>query len=296
MLQLVNPQWSAYELLDSGGYEKLERYGAYVLRRPEPQAVWPKRLTESEWEARCHAWFKKQKPNASQDSGERGEWVLRKGMPDQWVIEYPLFGQKMHFRLGMTAFKHIGIFPEQSSNWDFIHQRIQALPKSEEAEVLNLFAYTGGASLAAALAGARVTHVDSVKPVVNWARENATATGTDRIRWIVEDAMKFVLRAQRRGSRYHGILLDPPAYGRGADGEKWILESHITRLLEVCAELLLPGGFVVLNLYSMGFSPIIAENLLHYYFKKGVSEIESGELMVADTYGVRLPLSVYARF
>lgn len=291
----INNDWADYALLDSGGFEKLERYGAYVLRRPEPQAVWPKRLTEEAWIHQAHAWFKRQKVQATGESGERGEWLLKPGMPDRWTVSYEGLGKPLRFRLAMTAFKHIGLFPEQVDNWRFVHQKTQALNMADPA-VLNLFAYTGGASLAAAAAGALVTHVDAVKPVINWARENAEASGFTNLRWMVEDALKFVLRETRRGKRYQGIILDPPAYGRGPTGEKWVLEAQINQLLDACADLLDPGGFVLLNLYSMGFSPIIAANLLHQYFDKPLSAIEFGELTVTDEAGLVLPLSVFARF
>ncbi|HBL72237.1 MAG TPA: oxidoreductase [Bacteroidales bacterium] len=287
--------WTDYALIDSGGFEKLERYGNYVLRRPEPQAVWPKRLAEKDWVNQAHAWFKRQKGASVGDTGERGEWLIKPDMPDRWTVRYTDLETPLIFRLSMTAFKHIGLFPEQVENWRFVYQRTRALHTAEPA-VLNLFAYTGGASLAAAAAGAVVTHVDAVKPVITWARENAEASGLSTIRWMVEDALKFVLREVRRGKRYQGIILDPPAYGRGPTGEKWVLEAQINPLLEACAALLEPDGFVVLNLYSMGFSPIIAANLLQHYFRRSFSTIEYGELTVTDETGLILPLSVFARF
>lgn len=289
------PDWADYELIDSGGFEKLERYGAYVLRRPEPQAVWPKHLSEADWVNQTHAWFKRQKNQVAGDAGDRGEWLLKPGMPDRWTVSYADLNKPLTFRLAMTAFKHIGLFPEQVANWRFVFEKTRALTMVEPA-VLNLFAYTGGASLAAAAAGAVVTHVDAVKPVISWARENAEASGFTNLRWMVEDALKYVQREVRRGKQYQGIILDPPAYGRGPTGEKWVLEAHINALLEACAALLDAGGFVVLNLYSMGFSPIIAANLLHQYFNRPFSSIEHGELTVTDRSGLVLPLSVFARF
>lgn len=295
MMDTTLSRWKDYELLDSGGFEKLERYGSYVLRRPEPQALWPKQLPESTWNELPDAWFKKNKPDHSPEGSERGEWECKHAMPDRWLVEYPVHGKTLKFRLAMTAFKHIGIFPEQAENWRFIYDKV-ASSSVPEPNVLNLFAYTGGASLAAAAAGAVVTHVDSVKPVVSWASENAQASGLQSVRWIVEDALKYVLRETRRGTIYQGIILDPPAYGRGPTGEKWILEDQLTILLEACSKLLDSGGFVVLNLYSMGFSPLIAANLLNHYFKRPMEVIEYGELTVADAAGRMLPLSVYARF
>ena len=243
--------WKDYELLDSGRFEKLERFGRYVLARPEPQAVWDRSLSEDEWRARADAVFRR-----DGRSGERGEWTLRAGMPDRWFVEYG-GGMSLKFRMGLTSFKHVGLFPEQAENWEFIFREVRRLGAG--ARVLNLFAYTGGASLAARAAGADVTHVDSVKPVVSWARENMEASGMDGIRWIVEDALKFVRREARRGRRYDGIVLDPPAYGRGAAGEKWVLEEHINEMLSLCGELLSArGSFLVLNLYSMGLSALLA--------------------------------------
>lgn len=295
MNELLTTIWKDYELIDSGGFEKLERYGSFILRRPEPQAVWPKKLASDRWESLPDAWFKRAKAVNQSDSNERGDWKTRSGMPDQWQLEYMCRQKRLVFRLGMTAFKHIGIFPEQASNWDFIYDRIKS-SNVVKPNILNLFAYTGGATLAAAAAGANVTHVDSVKAVVNWASENAELSGLSGIRWIVDDALKFVQRETRRGRKYNGIILDPPAYGRGPNGEKWILQDQINALMESCSALLEPGGFVLLNLYSMGFSPVIAANLLSYYFGQPAENVEYGELAVKDKSGFVLPLSVFARF
>jgi len=294
MIELSPSDWKDYELIDSGGFEKLERFGKYTLRRPEPQAVWPKTLLDSDWERLPHAWFKRAKGGDSMD-GERGEWLLKPTMPDQWFLEYSYKAMSLKFRLGMTSFKHVGLFPEQSVNWNFIYDKVKSfdIPK---AKVLNLFAYTGAASIAACAAGAEVTHVDSVKQVVTWSRENMEASGLDGIRWIVEDALKFVNREVKRGKLYHGIILDPPAYGRGPDGEKWVLEESIAPLMEACSRLLDPNqSFLILNLYSMGFSSVIAENLIKSYFPK-VEKVEYGELLVVEKSGKKLPLSVFARF
>lgn len=294
MIELFPTDWTDYELIDSGGFEKLERFGRFTLRRPEPQAVWPKSLSEKEWELLPHAWFKRTKGNDSSDN-ERGEWLLKPSMPDQWFVAYSYKQMHLKFRLGMTSFKHVGLFPEQAANWNFIYDQIVSM-KVQNPKVLNLFAYTGGASVAACAAGAEVTHVDSVKQVVTWARENMEASGLDGIRWIVEDALKFVNREVKRGKRYNGIILDPPAYGRGPEGEKWVLEESIAPLMEACSKLLeQSNSFLILNLYSMGFSAIIARNLLKAYFPK-VDGIEYGELVVTENSGKNLPLSVFARF
>lgn len=297
-MQLLTPEcWSDYELIDSGNFEKLERFGKYVLRRPEPQAVWKQSLSSMDWETLPNAWFKKEKNKSGgiKDGNERGEWILKPGMPQQWFISYHYKEMKLRFRLGMTAFKHVGIFPEQASNWNFIYDAVKSSEDSG-VKVLNLFAYTGGASLAAKAGGADVVHVDSVKQVLNWSRENMEASGFENIRWVLEDALKFVKRELRRGNRYHGIILDPPAYGRGPDGEKWVLEEHIAELMDTCSGLLYQSGsFFVLNLYSMGFSSLIAENLIKTYFS-GYNDPEYGELYLSDRFDKKLPLGVFSRF
>jgi len=296
LMQLLQPQhWIEYELIDSGEYEKLERFGKYIIRRPEPQAVWRKSLPEKEWEDMPDAIFRREKGKASQDGNDKGVWTQKKGMPDQWFINYKYKEMNLKFRLGLTSFKHVGIFPEQAENWNFIYDTIKEI-KIEEPKVLNLFAYTGGASIAAKSARADVTHVDSVRQVITWSRENMEASGLDNIRWIVEDALKFCRREVKREKKYNGIILDPPAYGRGPDGEKWILEENIAELMELCHELLSEkDSFLILNLYSMGFSAVIAENLIKDYFPD-VKNYQFGELIVLEKSGKNLPLSVYARF
>lgn len=296
MIKLLQPKnFTDYELIDSGEYEKLERFGKYILRRPEPQAVWRKFLSEQEWERMADATFTRAKGKTSQDGNDKGEWKLKKGMPDQWHINYVYKNMQLRFRLGLTAFKHVGIFPEQASNWDFIYDTIKDL-NTEEPKILNLFAYTGGASIAAKSAGADTTHVDSVKQVITWSRENMEASNLNNIRWIVEDALKFCRREVKREKKYNGIILDPPAYGRGPDGEKWILEENIAEIMQLCSNLLEESGsFLILNLYSMGFSPVIANNLIKEYFPD-VKNCEYGELTIPEKSGKALPLSIFARF
>lgn len=280
--------WEDYELIDCGAFQKLERFGSYVIARPEPQAIWEPSLDERTWRERADAVFEK-----SGNTSERGEWLKRKSMPDQWFVEYRSEKMRLKMRLGLTSFKHVGLFPEQAENWEFIYDAVKR-QGGEAPEVLNLFAYTGGATLAACAAGAKVTHVDSVKQVVGWARENMEASGLDGVRWIVDDARKFVSREVKRERRYHGIILDPPAYGRGPEGEKWVLETDIYPLLRDCARLLRPDGFVVLNLYSMGLSSLLAKGLLTQLF--GRDSVAYGELYFPDRAGKMLPLGVYARF
>ncbi|GHT09735.1 SAM-dependent methyltransferase [Bacteroidia bacterium] len=308
-MKLLTPSnWPDYQLIDSGDYEKLEQFGKYVLRRPEPQAVWRKVLPEKEWERLAMAMFKREKGNNGLEGTERGEWMLKPQMPQQWFIDYtytpvearralPLQPMHLRFRLGLTSFKHVGIFPEQAENWNYIYDAVQGIAGQarNDIKVLNLFAYTGGASLAAKAAGADVTHVDSVKQVLNWSRENMEASGLDNIRWVLEDALKFVKREVKRGKQYQGIILDPPAYGRGPEGEKWILEDNITELMDACSKIADESGvFCVLNLYSMGFSALIAENLFRNYFPNS-AQVEFGELYLPDNAGRKLPLSVFCR-
>jgi 23S rRNA (cytosine1962-C5)-methyltransferase len=229
------------------------------------------------------------------ENNERGEWILKKGMPDRWHINYNYKSMHLKMRLGLTSFKHLGIFPEQADNWNYIFDTIQSF-KEKGANVLNLFAYTGLASLVAKTAGADVTHVDSVKQVINWSRENMELSKLDNIRWVVEDAMKFVQREVKRGNKYNGIILDPPAYGRGPDGEKWILEKSLNDLVKLCRRLLKEENiFFVLNMYSMGFSVLVAENIISSVFGNK-TKMESGELYCLDKAGKKLPLGIFARF
>ena len=293
-LNLITPSPANidYELIDSGNGEKLERFGAYILRRPEPQAVWEPSLNESNWISMANATFKRDKIQFEQD---KGQWILKPGMPGQWFVNYRWQIVNIKMRMGLTSFKHVGLFPEQAENWNFIYDRVSK-SISENPKILNLFAYTGGASIVARAAGADVVHVDSVRQVINWAAENMTVNNLDRIHWVVEDAMKFIKREVKREKKYNGIILDPPAYGHGPSGEKWILEDSINELIQYCSNLLdEKDSFFVLNLYSMGFSSLIADNLVKSNFKMA-NEIESGELYFPDRSGKRLPLGVFARF
>ena len=292
MFEALIPRFPDYELIDSGDFEKLERFGRYVVRRPEPQAIWRRSLTEEEWRRLADASFLR-----DGRSEERGEWRLRSGMPSRWTVDYAYEGMRLRMRLGLTSFKHVGLFPEQAANWNFIYDNCVRMRAEERTpKVLNLFAYTGGATLAARAAGADTTHVDSVKQVVTWARENMEQSGLEGVRGIVEDALKFVQREVRRGNRYNGIILDPPAYGRGANGEKWILEDNIGEMLECCARLLEPrGAFLVLNLYSMGLSATLASTAVRQAFGTPFEE-QFGELCFDDRAGKRLPLGTYCRF
>ena len=301
-MQLLTPQnFKDYELVDVGGFEKLERFGQYITIRPEPQAVWDKSLSNAEWEKRAHIKFIPR-------SSSSGEWKKLKQMPDQWQISYeigerrtektpdsrlPTPDSRLTFRLGLTSFKHVGIFPEQAPNWDYIFESVKMMAVPQP-KILNLFAYTGGASLAAKAAGADVTHVDSIKQVVTWSKENMDLSGLNNIRWVVEDALKFVKREEKRGNKYNGIILDPPAFGHGPNGEKWKLEDNINEMIKVVLNLLDDREhFLILNAYSLGFSALIIENLLK---RKAGKNLNTGELYLQATEGNRLPLGVFGRF
>lgn len=293
MLQELKTRFEAYELIDSGDFEKLERFGKYVTRRPEPQAIWKKSLSEQEWRELSDAAFLRDKR-----SDERGEWQLKEGMPSRWTMAYDYKRMHLRMRLALTSFKHVGIFPEQAENWNYIYDRVEQIAKlkGRPPRVLNLFAYTGGATLAARAAGGEVTHVEAVKQVVTWSRENMEASGLEGVRWMVEDALKFVKREVRRGNHYDGIILDPPAYGRGPEGEKWVLEEQIGELLAGCARLLeAQGSFLVLNLYSMGLSALLARTAVRQAFGQPLEE-QAGELYFEDRHGKQLPLGTYYRF
>ena len=296
MAEFPSTAWKDYELLDSGAGEKLERFGAYVLARPEPKALWNKSLSDAEWRRLAHTTFTPGAGFGKAGKEDSGTWNRLKKMDDQWHIRYANEdGLKMDLRLGLTSFKHVGVFPEQAPNWDWIYRQTRALAaKGGTPRVLNLFAYTGAASLAAKAAGADVTHLDSVRQVVTWARGNMEHSGLDGIRWIVEDAMKFARREARRGNRYDGIILDPPAYGHGPDGEKWKLDECLFEMLRTVGEILAPqDAFLVLNLYSNGYSALLGETLVRQAMPVGT--LESGELALGDRFGKALPLSIVVR-
>lgn len=278
--------WQDYELLDCGNFEKLERFGQIVLIRPEPQALWQPVWSAEEWQKMAHGRFEQQGSNA-------GSWVaLRKGLPEHWYLKYNSEQLKLKFRLALTGFKHVGIFPEQADNWEYIAQQVKRF--GQGARVLNLFAYTGGASLAAKQAGADVIHLDSVKQVVSWSRSNMELSGLTDIRWLVEDARKFVQREVKRGRTYQGIMLDPPAYGLGPNGERWKLEEQLGPMMEDVFRLLDPEGhFLVLNAYSLGLSSLIVDNFLAQHY--GLEQRESGELYLQARSGMKLPLGVFGR-
>lgn len=294
-----NPQnWKDYELLDSGRGAKLERFGEYVLARPEPKALWDKSMTDEEWNRLAHTRFTPGAGFGKAGKEDSGTWERLRNMPDQWWIRYN-GGPKFSLRLGLTSFKHVGVFPEQAANWDYIFKQTSdiAAKTGSRPKVLNLFAYTGAASLAAKCAGADVTHLDSVRQVVTWAHGNQDRSGLDGIRWVVEDAMKFANREAKRGNLYQGVILDPPAYGHGPDGEKWKLDECLFDMMKTVGKILAPqNSFLVLNLYSNGFSAILGETVVRQAFGLAPdAALESGELVLRDKLGKNLPLSIFVR-
>ena len=291
---LTTSPWPDYELLDCGHFQKLERFGPHVLARPEPQAIWDPHLPASEW-LRADATFARAAGSAP--GAERGQWQLKPHMAEQWMINYERpGGLRLKFRLGLSSFKHVGLFPEQDPNWQFIFNQTQAR-RAAVPRVLNLFAYTGAATLAARAAGADVTHLDSVKQVNFWARDNMEASQLDGVRWLVEDAMKYVRREVKRGSKYQGLILDPPAYGRGPNGEKWQLEDELNEMLRLSQQLLDPDDhFFVVNLYSLGFSALILDNLVSAIFPGPKATRELGEIYLLDAGRRKLPLGTFCRF
>ena len=248
--------WTDYELIDTDSGERLERWGDILLIRPDPQIIWKSGKKDPRWKT-AHARYKR-----SNTGG--GRWEVYKKLPDVWKITYG----DLVFRLKPMGFKHTGIFPEQAVNWDYTAQRIRELKAREperEIKILNLFGYTGAATLACMAAGATVTHVDASKGMVQWARENAVASGLEQrpVRWLVDDCVKFVQRETRRGNRYDGIIMDPPSYGRGPGGEVWKLEEQLFGLVEMCLPILTDHPlFFILNSYTTGLSPSVMAYLL----------------------------------
>jgi len=294
---LITKPNGLYELLDSGGEEKFERYGSVILARPDPQALWPKCLPDSEW-AKAQGRYER--------NGKDGKWVGK--LENEWEIE---FGG-LNFLIKPTSFKHTGLFPEQLSNWQWMEEilrknsvrgRDEHDPNSTAGtfpRVLNLFGYTGGATLAAAKAGAEVAHVDASKTAVAWARENAKLSGLEdkSIRWIIEDALLFVKREVKRGNKYDGIVMDPPAFGHGPKDEIWKIEEDLLELIKLCKELLSEHPlFFLINGYAAGYSPLAFAYNLDDLVKKYGGELEYGDLTIQESKTERLlPAGIFARW
>jgi 23S rRNA (cytosine1962-C5)-methyltransferase len=279
---LVSLPWGDYELLDSGENMKLERFGAIVVARPETQALWKKSRPEL-WKT-AHTTF------AFKD--KKGAWEMKKSVPESWELSWG----DTRFTARLTGFKHTGVFPEQEPNWAWLKETVTKL---EKPSVLNLFGYTGIASVVAAQAGAAVTHVDASKQSLDWAHENARLSnvGEDKIRWILDDALAFVKREVRRGASYDGIILDPPAFGRGAKGEVWKIEEDFATLLASLKDLLSeePGSFLLVNGYAAGYAPRSFAQTIESVF--GVTNGECGELHIKESSTERvIPAGIYVRF
>lgn len=302
---LESPNWSDYALLDSGEGLKMERFGPYTFVRPEVQAMWSRALPENEW-SQAHAVFQP----TSEESG--GHWQFKKKVAEKWKMVYPLppsvppFSEKMgggqegglRFWVMTTPGRHLGVFPECAAHWDWSVELIQKAKRP--VKVLNLFGYTGMATLAAAAAGAQVTHVDASKKAVTWARDNqALSRLTEKpVRWIVDDALKFVQREGRRGSRYDGILLDPPKFGRGPKGEVWEIYKSLPNLLEACQQILSEKPlFVVATVYAVQASALHVGQALQDMMLNYQGNVESGELVTREVSARRLlSQAVYARW
>ncbi|HEY8391115.1 MAG TPA: class I SAM-dependent methyltransferase [Capillibacterium sp.] len=266
--------WQDYELLDTGDGEKLERWGKYILRRPDPQVIWPRLVKDKHWDG-AHARYHRSKSGG-------GSWEYFVQLPEKWEISYG----DLKFYVKPMGFKHTGLFPEQAVNWQWIIKKIRG--HQTPVRVLNLFAYTGGASLAAAYAGAaEVCHVDAAKGMVTWAKENLQLSGlaNRRVRFIVDDVSKFVQREIRRGHRYEAVIMDPPSYGRGPNGELWKLEDELYNLVDLCLNVLAPEPlFFLINSYTTGLAPSVLKNILTLTVKK-----RYGGTIAADEVG--LPVS-----
>ena len=280
--------WRDYEVLDCGGGEKLERWQDVILRRPDPQAIWPQQ-NPGLW-AQADAWY-----HRSERGG--GEWEFFRRLPERWTVRYGA----LSFYVRPTGFKHTGLFPEQAVNWDWMDGLVRgAVAQGRPVRVLNLFAYTGGATLACACAGAQVCHVDAAKGMVQWARENRDLCGLpeERTRWIIDDALKFVQREKRRGSLYDGILMDPPSYGRGPGGEIWKLENELYGLVEACAGALTERPlFFLINSYTTGLQASVLKNMIDMTVgKRYGGRSEADEVGLPVTAGGVLPCGASGRW
>ena len=279
-----------YALLDSGYGRKLERFGRYTFDRPEPQALWRQILPPEAW-LRADAAFKSEKQD---DESDGGRWQFVRDLPKTWPLE--VMGVTMLCR--MMSFRHLGLFPEQLPHWQWMLERIAAVT-GERPRVLNLFAYTGAASLIAARAGAEVTHVDASKKAIQWSKENQAASrmGDAPIRWILDDAAKFVAREARRGKTYHIILVDPPKFGRGPEGEVWDLFTHLPALMKGCAQLLAPDhAAMVLTVYAIRASALAFDQLCRDMLAERRGTFDTGELAIRAANGFAVPTSLFTRW
>ena len=282
-------EWKDYKILDMADGQKLERWGEVVLSRPDPQIIWKSKSFPSKWKE-INAEYHRSKTGG-------GAWEFKKKMPKQWQVKY----KKLIFNIKPMGFKHTGLFPEQAVNWDWMIEKIQKEKKNKkEVKVLNLFAYTGGATVACLSAGASVCHVDSSKGMTTWAKENVISSGLqDRpVRFIIDDVVKFVNREIRRGNKYDAIIMDPPSYGRGAKGEVWQFENNIYDLVELCSNVLSDDPlFFLINSYTTGISSQVLKNILNMVIdKKYRGEIDAGEIgLPMENSKLILPCGIYGR-
>lgn len=281
-------------MIDSGNFEKLERFGDYTLIRPEPQALWKPALDAATWKQRAHARFDREQADKFRFTDEvKGGWKKNADMPESWPITYHHPAFALRLRLALTGFGHVGIFPEQGANWNFIYDTITSW-RLQQPRVLNLFAYTGAASVVARGAGADVVHCDASRPGLNWAKQNMELNNLRDIRWVYEDAFKFVRRELKRGNRYNGIIMDPPPYGRGPEGEKWTLQEQLDELMRMAHGLLEPKHyFFIMSTYAVGLSAIVGLNIAKTYFD--TSRAEFGEFFLKSANGKDLPMGTFLR-
>lgn len=293
MLSSVLPivPFADHALLDSGNAEKLERFGGVVLRRPDPQALWSPRLAADAWR-RADLTFVRESDRGGRWDARDGADPRARGAKPQWDVAF----DACRFRIRPTPFKHVGLFPEQAANWRWIESARASLG-AERPRMLDLFGYTGAASIVAARAGFDVTHVDASRTSLDWAAENAALSGlaSDAVRWVLDDALAYARRETRRGRKYHAIVLDPPHYGRGPKGETWQFEDGIAALVAAARELLAERALVVLSTYAIGCSPLALENLVASF---GPGDVEAGELALLEqgAGGRRLPAGFCARW
>ncbi len=286
-------RWKDYEVIDCSAGEKLERWSKYILLRPDPQVIWDTPKTNKNW--------KKLNGHYHRSKKGGGEWEFF-DLPQEWTINYELpINKKLTFHLKPFSFKHTGLFPEQATNWDWFSKLIsQEVKKGREIKVLNLFAYTGGATLAAAAAGAHVTHVDASKGMVNWAKENAVSSGLKDapIRWLVDDCVKFVEREIRRGNHYDAIIMDPPSYGRGPKGEIWKIEECVYPLVQLCEKILSDKPlFFLINSYTTGLQPAVLNYMISTVLKKYDGTVTAEEIGIpVSSNGLVLPCGASGRF
>lgn len=275
-----------YELIDSGNRRKLERFGKYIVDRPEIEANWEPKINKAEWLKSDWRFY--------EEKGKKGHWTNKSNAPEEWTINYSYQNLSLEFNLKSTAFKHLGIFPEQAENWKFMQREIAKF--KGEINVLNLFAYTGAASIVAAANGAKVTNVDSVKQILNWGRQNAEKNKIENIRWILEDVRKFVQKAIRRGEKYQGVIMDPPAFGYGSNKETWKLENDLQGLLVDVFKLLHPKRhFFILNTYSPKLPLPKLERMLSK-IENFPKKYDATTLGLKSSKGQLLPLGNLIRF